>query len=289
MKTSVIITSFKEPKTIGKAVSAIASQLKNEDELIVVAPDKETLDAAKKASKKVKIIRDNGKGKPAAMNLVMKKVNGDLLIWTDGDITISEKSVRELKKHFENEKVGAVSGRPISIDKKDNKFAYWGHILADAAHEQRTDQQKNNKFLFCSGYLFAIRKKLMPKLPEELLSEDGYISHLVYKKGYKINYEPNAEAYITYPKNFSDWIKQKKRSVGGYNQIHKLLNVKIRSFGKESSNFWKLFRYVGSLTELIWLFELFIARIYMWGAIYKDINFKKKKREELWQRVESTK
>ena len=289
MKTSVIITSFKEPKTIGKAVSVIAPQLKNEDELIVVAPDKETLDAAKKASKKVKIIRDNGKGKPAAMNLVMKKVKGELLIWTDGDITISEKSVRELKKHFENEKVGAVSGRPISIDKKDNKFAYWGHILAEAAHEQRTDQQKNNKFLFCSGYLFAIRKKLMPKLPEELLSEDGYISHLVYKKGYKINYEPNAEAYITYPKNFSDWIKQKKRSVGGYNQIHKLLNVKIRSFGKESSNFWKLFRYVGSLTELIWLFELFIARIYMWGAIYWDINFRKKNREQIWERVESTK
>ena len=289
MKTSVIITSFREPKTIGKTVKLIAPQLKKDDELIVVAPDKETLEAAKKASKKVRTIMDKGNGKPAAMNLVMNEARGDILIWTDGDITISKKSVRELNSHFKDEKVGAVSGRPISIDKKNNKFAYWGHVLADAAHEQRIEKSRKNEFIFCSGYLFAIRKKLMPKLPEELLSEDGYISYLVYKKGYKINYEPSAEAYITYPKNFSDWIKQKKRSVGGYNQIHKLLNVKIRSFGKESSNFWKLFKYIKSLSELVWTLELFVARLYLWFVIYKDINFKKKKREELWQRVESTK
>ncbi len=289
MKTSVIITSFKEPKTIGKTVNLIVPQLKKDDELIVVAPDKETLEAAKKASKKVRTIMDKGNGKPAAMNLVMNEARGDILIWTDGDITISKKSVRELNSHFKDEKVGAVSGRPISIDKKNNKFAYWGHVLADAAHEQRLEKSRKNEFIFCSGSLFAIRKKLMPKLPEELLSEDGYISYLVYKKGYKINYEPSAEAYITYPKNFSDWIKQKKRSVGGYNQIHKLLNVKIRSFGKESSNFWKLFKYITSLSELVWTLELFVARLYLWFVIYKDINFRKKKREELWQRVESTK
>ena len=129
----------------------------------------------------------------------------------------------------------------------------------------------------------------MPRLPEQLLSEDGYISYLVYKKGYRIDYEPKAIAYITYPKNFKDWIKQKKRSVGGYNQIARLLNVKIRSFGKESSNFWKLFKYVRNLKELLWLGELFIARIYLWAVIYWDINIKKKKRKELWERVESTK
>ncbi|MBS3084205.1 glycosyltransferase [Candidatus Pacearchaeota archaeon] len=289
MKTTVIITSFKEPKTIGKAVIAILPQLSKEDELIVVAPDNETLDVAKKASKKVKIVKDFGKGKPAAMNLVVKKARGEILVWTDGDISINDKSVRELIYHFKNDKIGAVSGRPISIDSKSNRFGFWGHVLADVAHEQRQENSIKNKFLFCSGYLFAIRKKLMPKLPEELLSEDGYISYLIYKKGYRIAYEPKAIAYITYPKNFKDWIKQKKRSVGGYNQIAKLLNVKIRSFNQESINFWRLFKYVKNLNNFVWLIELFIARLYLWSVIYWDINVKKKRREEIWERIESTK
>src|SRR3989344_4220778 len=46
---SIVITSFKEPKTIGKAIEAILNQKINDDyELIVAAPDDETLDVAKK-------------------------------------------------------------------------------------------------------------------------------------------------------------------------------------------------------------------------------------------------
>jgi cellulose synthase/poly-beta-1,6-N-acetylglucosamine synthase-like glycosyltransferase len=289
MKTSIIITSFKEPKTIGRAVKSIVPQLGKNDELIVIAPDKETLDAAKAASKKVKTIQDAAKGKPAAMNLATEKAKGEILIWTDGDVYISEKSIDNLLDFFKQKDIGAVTGRPQSIDDKKTKFGYWGHVLADMAHEQRREASKKGKFFFCSGYLFAIRKELMPKLPEGLLSEDGYISYLVYKKGYKIAYTSYARAFITYPKNFKDWIIQKKRSVGGYNQIAKLLKIKIRSFGKESSNGWRLFKYVKSLTELVWLLELFVARLYLWTVIYVDVNLKKKRREELWTRVDSTK
>jgi len=289
MKTSVIITSFKEPRTIGKAITAIIPQLSKGDELIVVAPDNETLGAAKKASKKVKIIKDEARGKSAAMNLAVKKAKGEILVWTDGDIFINNEAIKSLLYFFKDKTIGAVTGRPVSIDSKKNKFGFWGHVLADVAHEQRVKQSKMARFLFCSGYLFAIRKELMPKLPEGLLSEDGYISYLVYNKGYKIAYTSYARAFITYPKNFKDWIIQKKRSVGGYNQITKLIKVKIRSFNQESSNFWRLFKYVHNLYELIWLLELFVARIYLWAVVYWDINVRKKGREELWQRVESTK
>ena len=55
---SIIITSYKEPRTIGKAIEAILSNnLPKDYEILVTAPDKETLDSAKKYSlrnKKVK-------------------------------------------------------------------------------------------------------------------------------------------------------------------------------------------------------------------------------------------
>ena len=46
---SIIITAFKEPKTIGKAIESFVSQKIDEEyELIVACPDKETHDVIEK-------------------------------------------------------------------------------------------------------------------------------------------------------------------------------------------------------------------------------------------------
>ena len=157
------------------------------------------------------------------------------------------------------------------------------------ADERRRQARKKNKRFFCSGYLFAIRKELFPKLPSELLSEDGFISHHVYEKGYYIEYEPLARVYVKYPNNFSDWMRQKKRSAGGYNQIKKMLGIEIRSFKSESRGGAHFLKFIHNFAELYWLCALFISRIYLWMAIYKDVNIMQKSQKEIWQRVESTK
>ncbi|MBS3072636.1 glycosyltransferase family 2 protein [Candidatus Pacearchaeota archaeon] len=290
-KVSVIITAFKEPKTIGKAITQIAKQ-KLANEIIVVAPDKETLLEAEKLKenfKEIILLKDPGEGKPVALNLAVKKAKGHILVLTDGDVYVSDNSLKHLIDKFQNKKVGAVSGHPVSINPKNKMLGYWGYVLSSIAHDLRTDSIKKEKRIFCSGYLFAIRKELFPKLAPEILSEDGYISHKVYEKKYVIEYSKESEVYVKYPDNFNDWIKQKKRSVGGYNQIKKLLGVNIRSFGQESSSFFKLFRYVNSVKEISFLFALFLARIYLWILIYLDINIRKKSHKDIWLRIESTK
>lgn len=287
---SVIITAFKEPKTIEKAINSIKRQLKMNDEIIVTAPDKETLNIARKINdKRIKIVKDKGKGKPIALNLAVKKTKGDILILTDGDVFVGGDSIKYLTEFFKNEKIGAVSGRPISINKKDNKYGYWAYLLTEIAHERRKRAVKLGLRFFCSGYLFGIRKELFPKLDENLLSEDGFISHKVYVNCYRIAYTEKSVVYVRYPDNFSDWILQKRRSAGGYNQLKKILNVEIRSFKKESLGAFQFWRYIKNLKELLWLIELFFARIYLWTKIYLDINKKEKNREEIWQRIESTK
>lgn len=289
---SIIITAFKEPKTIGKAIESIEKQKLPEHETLVVAPDEETLHIARSMSnqyKKIKIIKDKGKGKPAALNLAVKKAKGGILILTDGDVYLESNSIKNLLEFFKDKKMGAVTGRPISLNSKKEKYGFWAFLLTEIAHQRRKKAYENKKRFFCSGYLFAIRKKLFPKLPEDLLSEDGYISHKVYESGYMIGYSPNSKVYVKYPNNFSDWIKQKKRSAGGYNQIKMRFGIEIRSFRKESMGGFQLIRYCSNIKEIVWLIELFVARIYLWLLIYRDINFNKKSHKELWQRVESTK
>ena len=289
---SIIITAFKESKTIERAIRSIAEQELPINEIIVIAPDDETLHAAKKLSnkyKQIKLIKDFGRGKPAALNLAVSKATGDILILTDGDVFVGKDSIEYLISLFHDKKIGAATGRPISISPRNNKYGFWAYLLTEIAHERRRKAFAENKRFFCSGYLFAIRKKIFPKLSEELLSEDGYISHKVYESGYKIAYAEKAEVYVKYPDNFKDWIKQKRRSVGGYNQIKKMISIDIRSFSSESSGGFAFLKYIGSIQGMFWLFELFMARIYLWLVIYRDINIRKKSQKELWERVESTK
>lgn len=289
---SVIITSYKEPKTIGRAIEAVSSSVPPASEIIVVAPDRETLEEAEKFTKKypnLRVLKDAGRGKPAALNLVMTKVRGEILVLTDGDVYLGRGAVKKLIAPFSDKNVGASCGRPISTDSRNARYGFWARVLTEVAHERRLKSAKAGNQFFCSGYLFAIRKKLFPKLPENLLSEDGYISNNVYKEGFKIAYAPEAEVYVKYPNNFKDWINQKKRSAGGYNQIRKMTGNDMRSFTSESLGAFQLLKYVHTLRECFWLGMLYFARLYLWAVIYLDVNLRKKSQKELWVRVGSTK
>lgn len=290
---SIIITAYKEEKTIGKAIqSFLDNNLKENYEILVLAPDDATLNVVKEYSKKNKnvfAIRDKGKGKPCALNQVFKIAKGNILVLSDGDVCVNKNSINKLIDYFKDKKIGAVSGHPISVNSRKTKLGYWSHLLTDIIHKRRLKALKIKKRLYCSGYLYAIRKNLIKSIPENTLSDDALISHLIYSKNYKISYSPDSEVYVKYPDNLTDWIKQKRRSAGGYNQIKKWIKQDMRSFTKESLGIFQVLKYPKSLKEFFWTFELIFVRIYLWFLIFLDINLKKKSFEKIWVRIESTK
>lgn len=289
---SIIITAFNEAKTIGKAVESILKQnIKENYEILVVAPDIETGNIVKDY-KNTKYIQDMGIGKPSALNKAFKEAKGNILILTDGDVFLDDKAIIEILKPFENEKVGIVSGRPISLNSRENKWGYYSHLLTDlGAHETRLKRSGVGKFIVCSGYLYAFRRGIIHEIPPEAFSEDALISHLIFQKGFETGYAPSAKVYVKYPDNFKDWIKQKKRSTGGYNQLKYFIDDKIRmrSFSKESLGIFKIFNYPKTTREFFWTIELIFIRLYLWLLVYRDINLRKKPFKDIWVRVASTK
>lgn len=291
---SIVITAYKEASTVGKAIEAITKQKTKNYELIVSAPDDETLDVARsyaKKNKKIKLLKDKGKGKPAALNLVFKKAKGEILILTDGDVYVSSNSISSILEKFKDKNVGIVSGRPVSLNDKKTMLGFWSHLLSDTAHRLRKERTEQGNMIVCSGYLYAFRKNLIKSIPEEALSEDAVISHLISDKGYKTEYAESALVYIKYPLTFKDWIKQKKRSTGGYNQLAYMVKGKerMRSFTKESSGIFKVLSYPKTLKGFFYTLILILARIYLWLLIFVDINLRKKNLKKIWVRVESTK
>ena len=291
---SIIITAYKEAKTIGKAIEAILNQKPINYELIISAPDKETLDIARRyarKNKKIKIIKDKGRGKPAALNLVFKKAKGEILLLTDGDVYLAKDSIKLITEKFKDKKIGIVSGRPTSLNSRKNMLGFWSHLLTDMAHMIRKERTQKGKMIVCSGYLYAFRNNILKKIPENALSDDAVISHMIADKGYKTQYAEKARVYVKFPTNFKDWIIQKKRSAGGYNQLSEMVKGKerMRSFSKESRGIFKVLSYPKTIKEMLYTFILILARIYLWILIFIDLNIKKKDFKKIWLRVESTK
>ncbi len=293
---SVIITSYKEPKTIGKAIESLGKQkIKEEYELIISAPDKETLDVAKKFSKKfkqIKLFRDEGKGKSTAINQILKIAKGRIIILTDGDVYVSKNSLNEILKPFEDEKVGCVTGKVLSLNPRDNFLGYWSHLLCNAAHKLRKKRNKKNQFLECSGYLWAFRNKIIKKFPLDV-GEDTIVPIMFLLKNYKTKYSSNAKVYVKYPTNLKDFIKQKKRAAGAHDNIHKYINPRkiprMKTLSNELFGGYSLFFYSKNIKEFFWTLLLFPIRLYIWLSLFYNSRIRKRKYSDAWKRIESTK
>jgi len=290
MMISVIITTYKEPKTLPKAINSILNQISrnnNEEmEIIVVGPDEQTKAVVQKFSSRysfVKYIQDRGEGKPAALNLAFKRAKGNIIISTDGDVVVGSNAIKNLIHPFKNKDIGATSGRPISTNKRNTILGYWSHFLTNAAHQMRIKKD----IWPCSGYLYAFRN-IIKNIPPNALSEDGLITQMIRNKGYLIKYCPKAEVYVKYPNNFKDWFKQKIRSAGGYVQVAE--TKKMRNIRQEGRDGVKLFfEYPKNIKEFFWTILLYKARIYLWLIIFWRIKIKKEKFNAIWKRIESTK
>lgn len=315
MKVSVIITAYKEEKTIGIALDSIINpelnEYKGDFEVLIVCPDKGTwLSARNKAEefkfKNIRRVKDPQKGKPLALNMAFKEAKGDIFILTDGDVYFGKNVISKLIKHFKDSKVGGVTGRPVSIGKKDSFMQFANHFYADVAHHKRMVTMipdvggkslkivsKKPGFFVLSGYILAMRN-IEIEIPEDCLIDDAYLSFMLHNKEYKLVYEPEAKVYVKYAQNLCDWYKQKLRSVGGYEQLwkYKVLKpeTKVRNFWKELEYaLWFPFKYVKNLEEAFWALLLYPTRLWLWIRIFWQQRIQRKSFAETWVRIESTK
>lgn len=296
MKISVIITAYKEPETIQKAIEHVLipnQDIWNNLQLIVVAPDEETITKAQVKITEIGytqglVLKDLAKGKPAALNMAYKHATGDLIFLTDGDMYISSNSIKDILPIFSHKNIGGVSGHPISLETRENFFGYISHLFCEAAHKKRL----NDRTTPMSGYLYAIKNipGIFP-IPEEIRAEDAYISDKILNLGYKTEYAPNALTYVHFPKNLNDWILQKTRSLGG--------NIQLKKFTAGSpQNHRNIFEdlrmalfpifFARNIKEFFYSVMLYPLRLYLWIKIY--INHASNNYSiGAWERIDSSK
>lgn len=239
----------------------------------------------------VRHIADPQRGKPTAVNVGLEAASGDTVVLSDGDVIVDENALGPLLAPFTDPQVGAVSGHPVSANPRDTVLGYWSHLLTDSVHRMRLARSRAGRFLLCSGYLFAFRRELIHRVPGDALAEDAVISHRIAQQGYAIRYAPEARVYVRYPTTYSDWLRQKTRSAGGYAQAYvRQSPVRMRSAWLEiRTGTLMALQYPRSAREFAWTLLLFAARLHLWLLVLVKVRLLQRPLQTLWERVESTK
>ncbi|MDD5192583.1 MAG: glycosyltransferase family 2 protein [Candidatus Nanoarchaeia archaeon] len=297
---NIIITSYGESKSTAKAVKCFLDRdIKEKFRIIVVDPFPEVKDYLKQHinNENVGFFLDPGEGKSYALNLLFEKLYSnnkeDIFVLSDGDVYVSPNALDEILNAFKDMEVGCVTGRPVSLNSRDNFFGYASHVAFDGIHKTRLRLSEEKKFFECSGYLFAIRNSVLHGFPLEA-SEDSIIPYLFWKQGYRIKYLPKAEVYVINPQNWKDFKIQKIRNIKGHENLSKIaLDIpRTKTLWNEIKEgfFFALF-YPRNLKEVFYTIPLFATRLYIYLKAFYELKFKKNSYEDGWRKnqTESTK
>jgi cellulose synthase/poly-beta-1,6-N-acetylglucosamine synthase-like glycosyltransferase len=245
---SIIIPTFNEAKVIQKkienTIKAINGYEKNEIIVVDDGSTDDTFDKIKeineKLEKKVKIIACfENKGKPFALNVAYKASQGDIIVVTDADILISKESIISLISNFLDPTIGAACGREVIENPNDNFATRLENYYKTFEHTSRMSEKLADlPIIPFSGGISAFRRELYTPLSTSTVGDDNEIAISIWKKGYRIIYEPGSHALEHSPCSLRNLYKQKKRRARA--QFYLLWRHKNLIFNKEAGYFGRI-------------------------------------------------
>lgn len=173
------------------------------------------------------------RGKIEAMNMAVPTIKTPVVIFTDANTTLNKDALKNIVRHFNDPKVGAVAGEK-RIQTNENEAAagageglYWKY----ESFLKKLDT-KLYSVVGAAGELFAVRTHLFGHVEKDTLLDDFVISLRIAAEGYRVIYEPEAYAIERPSFSIGDEKKRKVRiAAGGFQAIARL------------SYLWNIFKY----------------------------------------------
>lgn len=170
---------------------------------------------------------DRRAGKAAAENRAMTLVTSPFVVFCDANTFLNKDCITNLVRHYEDPKVGAVSGEKRVMSK--------GADTASAAGEgmywkYESTLKRYDSELYtvvgAAGELISFRSKLVTDLEEDTILDDFMQTLRICEKGYRVLYEPDAYAAETASDNVKEELKRKVRiAAGGWQSMSRLKSL----------------------------------------------------------------
>jgi cellulose synthase/poly-beta-1,6-N-acetylglucosamine synthase-like glycosyltransferase len=194
------------------------------------------------------------RGKISVLNDLMSRVETELVVMSDANTRYAPDAIRKLVRHFQDPKVGCVSGE-LSLDDGggvSGEGLYWKYEGWIKRCESRLG------FLIgCNGGIFALRPELYDPLPSGTLIEDFVLTLRVLEKRAKVLFDPTARAFEPpCPSNQAEMIRKTRIGAGGFQAIGLTWRLLTPAYGLAAFAYWghKVLRWIVPQLLMIALF-----------------------------------
>jgi len=228
-KFSIIIPTKDEEVVIERCLSSILDLDYPKDKMEIVVVDGNSMDSTSKictefVSQHPSLFKFVGEkqshGKPAALNLALPYVTGEIVGVFDADSVPDRDVLRKVAFYFNDEKLMAVQGRTTSINEKSNALT---RVIAmeEKAWFQALLQGREKLQLFVplNGSCQFVRRTVLEELhgwDENSLTEDVELALRLVEKKHLIKYAADVTSGQETPNSLGDLIKQRVRWYRGY-------------------------------------------------------------------------
>ena len=223
---SLVIAAYDEAKVIGEKLENSLA-LDYPALQIIVVSDGSTdatpaITAAYNGRGVVGLHQPQRRGKANAMERAAAEAAGDIVVFSDANAFYRPDAIRMLVRGFADPAVGCATGRrsvqpPVGAagpPTSAGESLYWRYESLVKQLETRLGST-----VAVAGEMLAVRRRLMPKLPDGLINDDVYIALSVLRQGSRVIYEPEAVCWEAPTSSMRDELTRRRRMTAGRYQL----------------------------------------------------------------------
>jgi cellulose synthase/poly-beta-1,6-N-acetylglucosamine synthase-like glycosyltransferase len=276
-QVTVIIPAHNEERWIARKVeNTLALDYPSDRLQILVASDgctDKTVEIARRYAERGVGVnhRAERSGKTATLNRVVPTARGEIILLTDCNALLPPETVHLLVPHFEDSRVGCVTGErvcvPTGSPASEGEGLYWRYEAWI-----KDSESKLGSCLGSHGQVLAVRKALFPQIP--VIGDDFYVPmKILISTGAQVRFEPRAKALIPAAANLGLELERKVRSHVSLFRDLPYLKGGLNPF--RSRIWWRfLSHHVLRLFVPFALLMALLSSAFLWraGALYRIIT-----------------
>jgi cellulose synthase/poly-beta-1,6-N-acetylglucosamine synthase-like glycosyltransferase len=167
-------------------------------------------------------------GKAWGMRQLVARANGDIIIFTDANVSLAPESIDRLKVYFSDPKIGTVAGQLHYLNQGDSATADVGNHYWTLEERIKALESETGSTMGADGAIFARRRIDYPNVPPHLLDDlTASISPLF--DGYRVISAPDVIAYERLTTDSGDEYRRKRRIACRAFNTHRYLTPRLRT------------------------------------------------------------
>lgn len=195
---TVILVAYNEESRIeARLRNLVSGGLEPEDQILVMCDgcgDRTAQVARDLAERRIEVVELPRGGKAAALNEGVARARGAIVVFCDARQRFAPDAIPRLLRHFEDEKIGAVSGN-LEIEASEAGAGKGVDLYWKLEKFVRKWEAKFDSTIGCTGAIYAIRRNLYEPIPADTLLDDVVIPMRIALRGYRVAFDEEAKAY----------------------------------------------------------------------------------------------